>query len=236
MSPAPLALTKVGKIYGGRRVLADVTLTFQPARIAAVLGPNGAGKTTLLGILSTLVTPSTGEVTWGGASLGRGSPARARIGYVGHDPGVYGDLTATENLTLFAGLHGVPDGAARAAALLARVGLGDARADAAVRTFSRGMLQRLALARALIHEPALLLFDEPAAALDPAGAAWLTGELAAERAAGRTVLLVTHDLTAASVADQVVILRRGRVVFDDTRVGGFGADGLRAVYREKTGG
>ncbi len=235
MTP-PLALTKVGKIYGGRRVLADVTLTFQPARIAAVLGPNGAGKTTLLGILSTLVTPSTGQVSWGGAPLGRGSPDRARIGYVGHDPGVYGDLTATENLTLFAGLHGVPDGAARAAALLVRVGLGEARADAAVRTFSRGMLQRLALARALIHQPALLLFDEPAAALDPAGAAWLTGELAAERTAGRTVLLVTHDLAAASVADQVVILRRGRVVFDETRPGGFGGDQLRAIYQERTGG
>jgi heme exporter protein A len=233
---SPLALAKVGKIYGGRRVLADVTVTFQPSRIAAVLGPNGAGKTTLLGILSTLVTPSVGAVTWGGQPLGRGSLARAKIGYVGHDPGVYGDLTATENLTLFAALHGVPDGAARAAALLARVGLGDARPDAAVRTFSRGMLQRLALARALIHEPALLLFDEPAAALDPAGAAWLTGELAAERAAGRTVLLVTHDLAAAAIADQVVILRRGRVVFDDTRAGGFGVDGLRAIYQEKTGG
>jgi len=236
MTAAPVVLTKVGKVYGGRRVLADVNVTFQPARIAAVLGPNGAGKTTLLGILSTLVTPSAGNVRWGEQLLGRGSPLRGRIGYVGHEPGIYGDLTAAENVALFAGLYGVGDGAGRAPALLARVGLGEARADAPARTFSRGMLQRLALARALVHDPTLLLFDEPAAALDPAGAAWLTTELAAERDAGRTVVLVTHDLSAAAVADQVVILRRGRVVFDEIRPGGFGAGVLRALYEEKTRG
>lgn len=236
MTAAPVVLTKVGKVYGGRRVLADVNVTFQPARIAAVLGPNGAGKTTMLGILSTLVTPSAGNVRWGEQTLGRGSPLRARIGYVGHEPGIYGDLTAAENVALFAGLHGVADGAGRAPALLGRVGLGEARADAPARTFSRGMLQRLALARALVHDPTLLLFDEPAAALDPAGAAWLTTELTAERGAGRTVVLVTHDLAAAAVADHVVILRRGRVMFDETRPGGFGADALRALYEEKTRG
>jgi heme exporter protein A len=236
MTAAPLILTKVGKVYGGRRVLVDVSVTFEPGRIAAVLGPNGAGKTTLLGILSTLVTPSAGGVRWGAQALERGSPARARIGYVGHEPGVYGDLTATENVALFAALHGVPDGVDRARALLARVGLQDARTDAPVRTFSRGMLQRVALARALVHDPTLLLFDEPAAALDPAGAAWLTGELTAERAAGRTVVLVTHDLAAAAVADQIVILRRGRVVFDETRAAGFAADALRALYDQRTRG
>jgi heme exporter protein A len=231
---AALRLSRIGKIYGGRRALFDVSTQFEPGRIAAVLGPNGAGKSTLLGILSTLVAPSAGEVLWGDDRLGRGSPLRARIGYVGHEPGLYGDLTATENLTLFGGLHGVGDPAGRAAALLARVGLGDVAADAPARTFSRGMLQRLALARALVHDPALLLFDEPAAALDPAGADWLASELAAERAAGRVVVLVTHDLNAAAVADQVVILRRGRVVFDETRAGGFGPEAVRATYETKT--
>ncbi|HEY4393232.1 MAG TPA: heme ABC exporter ATP-binding protein CcmA [Polyangia bacterium] len=231
---AALRLSKIGKIYGGRRALADVSATFEPGRIASVIGPNGAGKSTLLGILSTLVAPSAGEVRWGDERLGRGSALRARIGYVGHEPGVYGDLTAAENLTLFADLHGVADPAARAAALLARVGLADVAADAPARTFSRGMVQRLALARALVHDPALLLFDEPAAALDPAGADWLATELAAERAAGRVVVLVTHDLGAAAVADQVVILRRGRVVFDETRPGGFGAEAVRATYDAKT--
>jgi heme exporter protein A len=231
---AALRLSKIGKIYDGRRALADVSATFEPGRIAAVLGPNGAGKSTLLGILSTLVVPSAGEVRWGDERLGRGSPLRARIGYVGHDPGLYGDLTATENLTLFGGLHGVSDPPGRAAALLARVGLADVAPDAPARTFSRGMLQRLALARALVHDPALLLFDEPAAALDPAGADWLATELAAEREAGRVVVLVTHDLAAAAVAEQVVILRRGRVVFDETRAGGFGPEAVRATYEVKT--
>jgi heme exporter protein A len=231
---AALRLSKVGKIYGGRRALADVTTTFEPGRIAAVLGPNGAGKSTLLAILSTLIAPSAGEVHWGESSLGRGSLLRARIGYVGHEPGLYGDLTAGENLTLFAALHGVADPAGRAAALLARVGLSDAAKDAPARTFSRGMMQRLALARALAHDPALLLFDEPASALDPAGADWLARELGAERDAGRVVVLVTHDLAAAAVADQVVILRRGRVVFDETRPGGFGVEAVRAAYESKT--
>jgi heme exporter protein A len=230
-----LVLRQVGKSFGGRRALVDVSASFAPGRVGAVLGPNGAGKSTLLGILSTLVAPSTGEVRWADQTLGRSSPARRRIGYVGHDPGLYGDLTARENLTLFAELYGIPEPRARAEAMLARVGLGDAPSDAPARTFSRGMQQRLALARALLHEPALLLFDEPSSALDPAGAAWLQAELAAERAAGRIVVLVTHDLdAAAAVAEHVVVLRRGRVVFDETRAGGFDADGLRALYQDRT--
>jgi heme exporter protein A len=230
-----LVLQQIGKSYAGRRALIDVSTTFVPGRVSAVLGPNGAGKTTLLGILSTLVPPTKGELRWGGVALGRASEARARIGYVGHDPGVYGDLTARENLALFAELHGTPQPGARAEAMLARVGLGEAPAGAAARTFSRGMLQRLALARALLHEPELLLFDEPSSALDPAGAAWLQSELAAERDAGRVVVLVTHDLdAAAAVADHVVMLRRGRVVHDEVRAGGFGAPALRALYQERT--
>ena len=238
-----LVLEKVGKTYGGRRALVDVSATFAPGQVSAVLGPNGAGKTTLLGILSTLVPPTTGKVFWnarwnatsGPIAMNRVSEARARIGYVGHDPGLYGDLTARENLALFAELHGLPEPAARARAMLARVGLADVAADAPARTFSRGMSQRLALARALLHEPELLLFDEPSAALDPAGAAWLGTELAAERDAGRVVVLVTHDLdAAAAVAEHVVVLRRGRVAHDETRAGGFGAAALRALYAERT--
>jgi len=232
-----LVLRAVGKTYGGRRALRDVSARFEPGRVAAVLGPNGAGKTTLLGILSTLLSPSSGAVHWGDQPLARGSDLRSRIGYVGHDPGLYGDLTARENLRFFCALHGSDATAGRVDRLLARVGLGDVPTDAVARTFSRGMQQRLALARALAHDPALLLFDEPSAALDPAGAAWLQAELAAERAAGRTVVLVTHDLEAtAAIADQVVILRRGRVVADETRPGGFAAEALRGLYRDATGG
>jgi heme exporter protein A len=228
-----LCLAQVSKIFGRHRALIDLSVTFASGEVAAVLGPNGAGKSTLLGILSTLVRPSGGRVTFDGLDVDRHLSVRTTIGYVGHEPGLYGDLTARQNLTLFAGLYGVP--AERGEEMLARVGLGDVRRDAIVRTFSRGMQQRLALARALLHEPRVLLFDEPGSALDPAGAAWLAEEVARERAAGRLVVLVTHDLDAAAlVATHLVILRRGRVAFDERRRGGFPAAEVRTLYEEKT--
>jgi heme exporter protein A len=160
---------------------------------------------------------------------------RACIGYVGHEPGVYGDLSARQNLRLFASLYGIADPERRIDEMLARVGLDRVHRETAARTFSRGMLQRLALARALIHQPEILLFDEPSSALDPAGAAWLAGELQREREAGALVVLVTHDLTAAAaVASQVVVLRRGRVAYDETRPS-FSPEQVRFIYQEATG-
>ena len=201
-----------------------------------MLGPNGAGKSTLLSLLSTLSQPSQGRITLGDEALSRHSPLRASIGYVGHEPGVYGDLSARHNLRLFASLYGLDSAERRIEDMLARVGLDSVRREAAVRTFSRGMLQRLALARALLHEPEILLFDEPGAALDPAGAAWLAGELQREREAGRLVVLVTHDLSAAAaIATHVVVLRRGRVACDETRAS-FSAAEVRAIYEEATRG
>jgi heme exporter protein A len=234
-APSELRLERVGKAFGRHRALIDVSVTFAPAQVAAVLGPNGAGKSTLLGILSTLVRPSSGVVRFGDTVIARNSPVRTTIGYVGHEPGLYGDLTARQNLELFAALYGRPHRPADIDVLLERVGLADVRREAIVRTFSRGMQQRLALARALLPEPQVLLFDEPSAALDPAGAAWLAEEIGRERDAGRMVVLVTHDLdAAASVATQLVILRRGRVACDDTRPGGFTAAAVRALYEERT--
>ena len=230
-----LRLRGIGKTYGGRRALIDVNAELASGQVTAIVGPNGAGKSTLLGILSTLVTPTTGELRWDAEVLARGSMARAAIGYVGHEPGMYGDLSATQNLVLFAELYGLDRPGARATAMLVRVGLGEVPPDAAVRTFSRGMQQRLALARALLHEPSLLLFDEPGSALDPAGAAWLSSELATERAAGRIVVLVTHDLDAAgAITDHLIVLRRGRVAFDETRASSFDAAAVRAIYEERT--
>ena len=234
-APAALRLDGVSKFYGRQRALTDVSLAFQPGQVAAVLGPNGAGKSTLLGILSTLVAPSRGAVSWGGVRLSRGSSLRSRIGYVGHEPGVYGDLTARENLRLFASLYGYDDADTRARSLLSRVGLDEVRPDAPARTFSRGMQQRLSLARALLPEPDLLLFDEPSSALDPAGAAWLTSVLREEREAGRLVILVTHDLdAAAAVSEHVIILRRGRLAHEERRAPPIPAAQLRALYAEKT--
>ena len=230
-----LRLRNISKTYGGRRALVDVNAELTSGQVTAIVGPNGAGKSTLLGILSTLVTPTTGELRWDAEVLARGSMARAAIGYVGHEPGMYGDLSATQNLVLFAELYGLDRPGARATAMLARVGLGEVPPDAAVRTFSRGMQQRMALARALLHEPSLLLFDEPGSALDPAGAAWLTSELATERAAGRIVVLVTHDLDAAgAITDHLLVLRRGRVAHDESRASGFDAAAVRAIYEERT--
>ena len=236
MSERALRLMNVGKTFGRHRALADVSLTFVPGQVAAVLGPNGAGKSTLLGLLSTLSQPSHGRITLGDEQLSRHSPLRASIGYVGHEPGVYGDLSARHNLRLFASLYGIANAERRIDEMLARVGLDAVRREAAARTFSRGMLQRLALARALLHQPDILLFDEPGSALDPAGAAWLAGELEREREAGRLVVLVTHDLAAAAaVATHVVVLRRGRVASDQTRAS-FSADEVRAIYQEATRG
>lgn len=235
MTAHELRLEQVGKTYGRHRALVDVNVTFDAGEVTAVVGPNGAGKSTLLGILSTLLPATTGTLRFGQEPLTRSSPTRASIGYVGHEPGLYGDLSARQNLEVFAALYGIDTPGARIEAMLARVGLGDVRRDATSRTFSRGMMQRLALARALLHEPEILLFDEPSSALDPTGAAWLAGELARERTEGRVVVLVTHDLDAASAsATHLVILRRGRVVFDERRPDGFTGDTVRALYQEKT--
>jgi len=230
---APLVTEKLGRTFGRRRALIDVSVTMAPGEITVVLGPNGAGKSTLLGILATLTAPTSGRVLWGDRPLYRGAPSRAELGYVGHEPGVYMDLGAERNLMLFAGLFGLDAPAARARDMLTRVGLGDVPVDAPVRTFSRGMQQRLALARALLHAPAIVLFDEPGSALDPTGAAWLADQLRRERDAGRVVVLVTHDLEAAGgLAEHVILLRRGRVVRDERRDTAWGATALRAAYEE----
>ncbi|HEX7596923.1 MAG TPA: ABC transporter ATP-binding protein [Polyangia bacterium] len=236
MSDRILRLCNVGKTFGRHRALADVSLTFSPGRVAAVLGPNGAGKSTLLSLLSTLSHPTHGRISLGDQEYSRGSPLRATIGYVGHEPGVYGDLSARQNLRLFASLYGIAEPERRIDDMLTRVGLDHVRREAASRTFSRGMLQRLALARALLHQPEILLFDEPSSALDPTGAAWLTTELQRERDAGRLVVLVTHDLAAAAaVATHLVVLRRGRLAFDETREA-FSAEQVRTIYEETTRG
>lgn len=227
-----LHLENVGKSFGRHRALVGVSTVFSPGQVATILGPNGAGKSTLLGVLATLVRPTTGTLRWGDAPLHPTAPARAAIGYVGHDPGLYGDLGAFDNLALFGALHGRQ---IAAPALLERVGLGHVDPTAPVRTYSRGMQQRLALARALLHEPPILLFDEPSAALDPTGAEWLAAQLAAQRADGRIVVVVTHDLDAvAPLADQVLVLRRGRLVYDAPVPVPLSGEDLRRLYQDKT--
>jgi len=205
----------VRKTFELKPVLHGVSLTIPTGATVALLGPNGAGKTTFLRILATLARPSAGEVAIDGLDLRRDTQAiRGRIGYLGHQPLLYDELTAEENLLFFARMHGVRDGQTRVGALLERVGL-RLKAKDRVRDLSRGQTQRLALARALLHEPTLLLLDEPDAGLDEQGITLLE-EILRERAeAGQTTILTTHDLAwGLRVADRAVALVTGRVVYD----------------------
>lgn len=232
MSDRHLRVARVCKSYGRQRALVDISLSFRSGQVTSIVGPNGAGKTTLLGILSTLVRPSSGEVLLDEQGIGRRG-ARHAIGYVGHEPGVYPDLSAQQNLRLFAALYGIDDAQTKVAAMLERVDLGGVHRELPARAFSRGMLQRLALGRALLHDPEILLFDEPSSALDPVGVRWLAEELERERKAGRLVILVTHDLDAAAqVSSHLVVLRRGRVAADQEKPDGFARAEVRALYEE----
>lgn len=173
----------IEKRYGRKRVLREVDLTVPTGGFAVVTGPNGSGKTTLLRLVAGLAAPSRGELAVG--------VDRSRIGYASHEALVYRELTAMENLDLFGRLYRLPERRERIGMLLERFTLWDARNDR-VSTFSRGMIQRLALCRALLHEPDLLLLDEPYSSLDADGALLLDRELAAV-AGERTVLVATHD-------------------------------------------
>jgi heme exporter protein A len=220
------------KLFGRHRALGGVDVTLRAGRLCALLGPNGAGKSTLLGILSTLVRPTSGEVRF--AAAGRDLEAReirAGIGVLAHEAMVYGELSGLENLRFFARLYDVPDAEARATALLDEVGLDKEARQRAARTYSRGMLQRLALARALLHQPRLLLLDEPFTGLDRHGTAALARTLAAARQDGRIVLVVSHDLEAlGELCDHLVVLRRGKIVHDEVRPEPFGAAALKETY------
>jgi heme exporter protein A len=196
--------------FGERSALHDVSFRLQVGATLAVLGRNGAGKSTLLRILATLLRPHGGEVAVFGESLpGRAFAVRARVGLLGHEPLLYRDLSGRENLIYHARLYGV--GEERVERLLAAVSM-ERRSEDPVRTLSRGMVQRLAVCRAVLHEPELLLLDEPRANLDPTAAELV--EPLIGRGSGRARVLTSHDPQAAmSEADLVLGLRDGRAVF-----------------------
>ncbi len=209
------ALTKT---FGLRPVLRGVDFHIEQGEFVALLGANGAGKTTLLRILATLSRPTLGRVRVAGCDLpAQAGAVRRRLGVVSHLPLVYGDLTAEENLRFYARMYGLAQPEARIADVLRMVGLTRRRNDLA-RNFSRGMQQRLAIARAILHDPAVMLFDEPFTGLDQEAAAMLAGLLREVAAAGRTVLMTTHDLgRALDSASRVMILARGSIGFDAPR-------------------
>jgi ABC-type multidrug transport system ATPase subunit len=222
-----LELVDLSRHFGRRRALSHISLTCRAGEVVGLLGPTGSGKSTLLGIVSTLVAPSSGEVRYGGrTSRQLGAALRARVGVLAHDLHLYPELTAAENLTFFAELYALDRVAARVEAALGRAGLSD-RAGDYVSDFSRGMRQRLALERALLHDPRLLLLDEPFTGLDDASGRTLIERLQALKSAGCIVLLATHDLDLVEdVLDRAVVLRQGRLrELDGT------ADTLRECYR-----
>jgi heme exporter protein A len=201
----------VTRNFGRRRALSHVSLTCRRGEVVGLLGPNGAGKSTLIAILATLMRPSSGEVRygrWTAAEAGDG--LRAHIGLLGHDLFLYGDLSAEENLIFFAKLYGVDSPASRVDAALERSRLADRRADR-VSGFSRGQRQRLAVERALIHEPRLVLLDEPFTGLDDESAGLLIERLRGLRSQGKIVVMATHDFeTADGLLDRAVCLVNGR--------------------------
>ncbi|MFT3698457.1 MAG: ABC transporter ATP-binding protein [Kofleriaceae bacterium] len=223
-----VAIAKVGKRYGTERALAGVSLTLKAGSMCALLGHNGAGKTTLLGVVSTLVRADQGSVEYHAASGPlKGADIRREIGMLAHASLCYGELSAVENLELIAGLYDVP---ADITAMLDRVGLDPKARSRAARTYSRGMLQRLALARALLTKPSLLLLDEPFTGLDREGALALGEQLGALKDDGTIVVVVTHDLEAiAGRTDHVAILRRGKLVCEE-RAAAYTYDELKDLY------
>lgn len=200
------------KSYGHLPVLRGVDLHIEAGEFVTLVGANGAGKTTLLRVVATLLRPMAGKVSIGGWPLPiHAEKVRRHIGLVSHHALLYGDLSAAENLHFFARLYGLDRREERVEAALRQVGLAARQRDP-VRTFSRGMTQRLTIARATLHEPDVLLFDEPYTGLDQEASALLDDLLRNQAAQGRTILMITHDLVhGLNLADRVAILDRGKV-------------------------
>lgn len=207
----------LSKVYGPTRALTSVDVRFERGQVTSVEGPNGSGKSTLLSLLGLLARPSKGEILFGNRAVGRSPSLRASVGVLGHAPMIYPDLNAHENLRLFAQLYALPNTSERLQLLAERFGLGS-WAERPARTYSRGQLQRVALARSILHAPQLLLLDEPSTGLDVASVERLISAVQAERTRGAIVVLVTHDDPLRDrLADRRIKLAHGRVVTEEVQ-------------------
>ncbi len=230
-----IEVEKLNKSFGKRKVLKDVSFQVSKGGFLSVFGPNGAGKTTLLKILSTLVAPSSGKVIVAGTSLEEDSVgARKKIGFISHYPLLYPDLTAYENLRFYASMYQAPSFEDRIDYLLERVELSHRRYDL-VRTFSRGMLQRLSIARALLHQPSILFLDEPHSGLDPHAVEILDGLLEQIRA-DHTFIMVTHNLSKGlSLCSSAMILDEGKIIFQQNKES-IDTEAFQQIYQQKVKG
>ena len=235
-----IQLQKLTKSFGDHLVLDKIDLQVQKGECLALIGPNGAGKTTLLRILATLTRPDEGQILISGMDLAdRATEIRRQIGFLSHQPLLYDDLSADENLLFYGRMYDVMDVKTRIAALLQQVAL-EPNQHGLVRTFSRGMRQRLSIARALLHDPPILLMDEPYTGLDQQAASVLDRVLQDVGVADRTIILTTHDLDRGwRVSDRVAMLVGGRIAYE-TRVRSsegdpeLGLDRLRQEYFRHT--
>jgi heme exporter protein A len=227
-----IEVRKLTKRFGAKTVLRGLDFQVERGEFVALLGPNGAGKTTFLRILASLSQPTLGDVRVAGYRLpSQSEHVRRKLGVVSHLPLLYGDLTAEENLRFFGRMYAVEDLEQRVAEVLSLVGLASRRRDL-VRTFSRGMQQRLAIGRAVMHDPEVMLFDEPHTGLDQDACNMLDGVLREVAVRGRTVVMTSHDLVrAADLASRFDILSRGQIVAT-TRREDLPADQLLAFYRK----
>lgn len=226
-------LERITKRFGYRFALKDVSLEVYEGEFLAIFGPNGAGKTTLLNIISTLAQPTSGKIIFMGRDIAHsGADVRAKVGLLSHDTFLYESLTAQENLSFFADLYGVKPAGERISRLLERFGLKGVE-DILVRYFSRGMKQRLALARALIHTPEVIILDEPFTGLDISAISILSEELEKLNKQGKTIILTTHDPThVLKLASSIAILNRGRLVLHKPNTFADSAKDFSSLYSE----
>jgi heme exporter protein A len=227
-----IEVRKLVKAFGNRAILKGVDLSIAEGEFLTLVGPNGAGKTTLMNVISTLTKPTAGRVAMAGYDLADGATElRRQLGLVSHKTLLYDDLSAEQNLRFYARMYDVSDADARIETVLRRVGLWGRQRDP-VRTYSRGMQQRLAIARAMLHDPPILLLDEPDTGLDQHAAAMLTDLLHEVGATRRTVLMTTHHLERGlELGDRVAILSGGRIAFQ-AETADLDGNRFREVYHQ----
>lgn len=227
---AAIAADRLRKVIDDRVILDDLTFTIPSGAFVALLGANGAGKSTLMRICSMLLPPTSGDISLFGHSLRSGNTSlRRRIGLVSHQAMLYRDLSPRENLRLFGRLYGVPRADERAMQLLELMNLADRRDDP-VKSFSRGMTQRTAIARALMHDPDLILADEPFAGLDAPSVHNIEMILCALNRAGHTILLANHDIhQSLRLVNHVLLLRRGKLAMDRAAAGLTADEALKEI-------